>query len=241
MRVLNLFIFYFFFSFGIFSSNYEIILKRNIFKPLQGKETEKKIRIEPITIIPQPEKIDKFYKLLGTVVFDKKEESFGIFQDLKSSEIVNFHIGDEVVNYKIIDIKNEGVVFQNIIGEKFLLTNDLLKQIDKTSNTYFYKVNLKETIEILKEDSELLNSLKSQFFKNGNITGYKIKGIKEGSIIEKAGIIEDDVIIKINDEEVKNPEIFLNVFENILKNKEKKVFLKIFRGDKFLNIVYFIE
>ncbi|MCM8804970.1 MAG: hypothetical protein NC833_06920 [Candidatus Omnitrophica bacterium] len=213
----------------------EIILKRNIFKPIE------KQKIEPVRKIPEIENIDKYYSLLGTVEFDEKDKSIAIFEDLKSKEIIFVKNGEQIKNFKIIDIKKEGVFIKTITEEDFLFTTSGLRKIEFSYPKKFFVVNLKEFIEELKNDKEQLNSLKVTLVNKNAFSGYKINGIKEGSIIEKTGLLNNDIILKINGIKMDKSENPFKIYEDILKNGKNKVSVEILRENRVFNNFYFLE
>lgn len=219
----------------------EIILKRDIFKPLPLKEEIKPEINVPVQQIQPNENIDKFFNLVGTIVFEEKEKNIAIVEDIKSKEIIFLHQNDKIKDFKIIEINREGIVYQTPFEEKYLLTPSGVKQLYFLPPTFYFRINLKNFIEQLKEDIEQLNLLKANFVSFDKNSGFKIEGIKQGGILEKAGIYNNDIILKINDRKIESPEECLSIYGDLLKTGRSKVKIEILRENRLLNLVFFLE
>ena len=77
------------------------------------------------------------------------------------------------------------------------------------------------------------------YFKNGKSAGYKIKAIDKGSLYEKLGLINNDIIKEINGEEIDSPEKAFQLLK-LLRN-EREISLSLMRGNTSKNLTYYIE
>ena len=73
----------------------------------------------------------------------------------------------------------------------------------------------------------------------GKFTGYRIKAIDEGSLYQKMGLQNDDIIEQINGQAIDSPEKAMNLFR-ALRN-EKEITLKLKREEAPLTLNYHIQ
>jgi general secretion pathway protein C len=153
-------------------------------------------------------------KLLGTMVSTNDKYSFATVTENGKKEPENYRIGDLLAGIaKIYAIERNRVYFTNS-GRKEYLEVDRLPSIYRTPQpstasptpSEGVKVqNGKVTISKSKVDSTLqdLNQVIQQArmvpnYENGQVDGFKIFGIKSGSIFQDLGLQNGDVINNIN-------------------------------------------
>ncbi len=216
----------------------DFILKRNIFNiqvfpPIANKE-EKKEQNEEKEIKITQEKFngDLIGIVYGTkrkyaliyfnnkfIILDKKKKKEG----LKLIEITPFFV---VLNYNNKNYKLE-------LYEKKNKTNFQTNVIGKT-----LKFNISER-EVIKKFSDinriLSNIFIAPYYKNGNLIGYRIDRIAPNSVLRKIGLRNGDIIVRINGNDVKNPEVMLQLFSRI--RYIKAVAIDIYRNNVPMTIL----
>lgn len=220
------FLFLLFFQF-LFSGEYDIILKKNVFASIPAEKKNKK---EIVKILKFPS-LDELLELKGTFVMKKKpSSSLAIIEVKKKNRIDFYHIGDTVEGAKIIDIQENRVLMEYGFEEMILSNKGCY--LAPINADYTYEIDIKKVIEKIKEESEVLLNLRCEIvIENGKIKGYRISGIKKGSIIEKLGIKNGDIIEKINTIYITSPEKAIEIYENIMKHGIKRVVVKILRNN----------
>ena len=217
------------------NKNYEIILKRNIFAPIPG---EKKTAGKIIVPVVKPVPLDEILELKGTVVFKMSEKSISIIENFKTRKMDFYHEGDVVTDAKILNIREKEVLF-DYFGQEIILSDKGSYPAPVPLDASIYKVNLEETIKELGENTKLLFSLKSkQELEKGKTVGFRLKGIPEKSIFEKLGILNDDIITKINSTTLDSPEKALKSYENIMKFGIRRAVIHIIRNNNPIVLVY---
>jgi general secretion pathway protein C len=69
---------------------------------------------------------------------------------------------------------------------------------------------------LLNDPGKLLEqALYKPYSKDGEIVGFSIRNIQEDSVLEKIGIKENDVLVRLNGEEIKNPTSLLQAYAGL--------------------------
>lgn len=228
---------FFFFSGLLFSGEYDIILKRNLFAPVPVKKENKK---EIVKILKFPP-LDEILDLKGTFVMKKNpSNSLAIIEIKKKNQMDFYHIGDIVAGAKIIDIK-ENKIFMEYGFQNVILSNKGW-YLAPVNPDYTYEVDITETIMNLKKESRSLFNLKCKpVIENGKVIGYRISGIKMGSIIEKLGIKNGDIIKKVNTVPVVSEKDAFMIYQNIMKYGIERVVVKILRNNFPYTLLYHLR
>ncbi len=219
-------------------SNYSIISTRNIF----GKEPPKKLPALTTPIKESPLKL----RLVG-VYFNKGEPPFAIIENEEKKEQDIFDLNDMVFSKaKLVKIK-EGEVTLKRANESISLVLE-----DKVSGDSSYKNNEFEEVdgEITVREAELQNALNNlpqllsqaraiPYFRNGKSIGMRIFAIRKGSMYEKLGLKNGDILKNINSNSLSDPSQALRLFNELKTEKSISVILERAGMDKKLH--YSIE
>ncbi len=203
----------------------DFILKRNIFNiqvfpPVASKKPEKEEKKEE-----QQKKIEiteeKFDGDLIGIVYGKKKYALIYFKN----KFIILDKNNEKQGLKLIEITPFFVVI-NYNNKNYKL--ELYEKKDKFPKiTKFSKKNLKggtlkfniprrEVLSKFSDINKILNNIFiAPYYENGKLIGYKIDKISPYSVLRKIGLKNGDIIVRINGEEVKNPEVMLRLFSRI--------------------------
>jgi general secretion pathway protein C len=201
---------------------YMPICERNLFDSLKQSACDNRSQItsiasdEPeIDLNAAPVKSSINAKLLGTMVSTNDKYSFATVSESGKKEAKNYRIAELIAGEgKIYAIERNRVYF-TVNGRKEYLEVDRMPGIYKTpsatasagpSPSAGVKVDgNKVTVSKTKVDSTLqdLNQVIQQArmvpnYENGQVDGFKIFGIKSGSIFQDLGLQNGDVINNIN-------------------------------------------
>lgn len=188
--------------------------------------------------------------LIGTMVANRPEWSFATLRDDSSSEARLYLNGDTFLGAEILEIERLRVILLNE-GRKEYLSIDgpaapprpnmpvatapprpggapavAEADVRKVGDNQF---------EISREDVERqlsnLNTIATQArivpsFKNGEANGFKVFSIRPGSIYQKLGIQNGDVIKKINGYEINSPDKALEVYAKLKESSKIEVELE---------------
>jgi general secretion pathway protein C len=211
-------------------SAYNSIIDRNIFNSqatgLEGIPGEIPENLPPTPLQAQ---------LLGTIVgpADYPEYSFAVIEDKVAKETSVYHVNDLVQNQaRIIQIeRNRVVIYRDGRQESLLLFEQETPTVASSTSTSSKEsgsVQVREvgegTYEVSRQEFESatnnMGTLLTQArivpnLSEGQVDGYKVFAIKKGSLYEKIGLQNGDVIKNINGINISSPEKALQLFQDL--------------------------
>ncbi|MEW6417181.1 MAG: type II secretion system protein N [Nitrospirota bacterium] len=228
-------------------TEYSSILKNNPFG-FSGEE----IRLLTASMNDKAQKID--IELIGTVVGPKKM-SYGVFMDRSGMQDV-FKVGDSVFGLgKLYSVKKDKVLLRQ--GEKtteILLEDVKVKEIKRPASgehsftsTFAQKVGRGTYIvdqgrvqQAISNPNQIMTDarLKPNII-NGKQEGFILSEVKPGGIYHSLGLQNGDVLLRINEYEISNPERALQAF-TALKGLER-VQIDLIRGGSKMTMTYQIK
>ncbi len=192
--------------------------------------------------------------LIGTVVSDNPGSSFALVLD-SNNKAKMFEIGHEfspsatvvaVVRHKLF-INNNGRVeclFHGEAPEKKKNLKDVGKEaaedgIRKISETEFIVsesevARAMENLNVLATQARIVPS-----FQNGKSNGFRIYSIKPGSLYQKIGIKNGDILQRVNGLEIDSPEKALEVYSKL--RSEKSITIDVLRRGQKTSLDYTIQ
>lgn len=208
---------------------YSTVWEKNVFNP-EGKVSGEKAGVEETQvaeeITPAEEEINLplsslNYKLIGTVT-GYPDGSFAVIFVPEEKEQKLYRIGDNVGKARLVRISRNKVVLNNAGREEMLEVkfDNALREIGGASNSRISadrgvkKVSANKYI-LDKEEVENLSGDVTQFMTQvrvipniigGKPSGYKLINIKRGSLIEKIGFQNGDIVKEINGKSIDRPE-----------------------------------
>ncbi|MCM8769664.1 MAG: hypothetical protein NC911_08380 [Candidatus Omnitrophica bacterium] len=190
-----------------------LILKKNVFTGNVSSKTESGSKVNPVTVLKEPELPDKTFALLGTAVSSQPENSLAIFLNLRNKQELFLRQGEKISGGIILSIEEKGVLLKTELGDRYRFTTSGIRPVSQIPQTFIFRVNLKATLEEIRGDPELLNSLK--LTRQGE--GFRLTGITVGSILERLGLMNDDLLSQVNGQPISSGEKALAVYEEILR------------------------
>jgi len=201
--------------------NFSVINRRNIFgkapspKPEKGPEPVKKTALK--------------LRLVGTntAVNNRK---FAIIENAKNKEQDIFKIGEEIfdTSAKVEEVLADSVKLRRG-GELETLkiedgvssssSSDSESSIEANADNTEFSVDEGELNEALANLPRLLSQARAvPFFRNGKSIGMRLFAIRRGSLYEKLGLKNGDIVLSVNDNSLSDPSQALKLFEE-LKNE----------------------
>ncbi len=238
--------------------DYAIIIERNIFdsknrQPEDKNTTASQPEEEPRFHGGPAVKSSLPVKLLGTMVFSNPKYSFATIKENSSGDTKNVYIGDkilgkarvtEILRNRIYVIHNNRKEYLDVEGNENLTGPPALPHRTASRNPVS---GIGSTIRrrgntIIIDERDVAAALENMGviatqarvvpnFVNGKVNGFKIFAIKQGSIYQKLGVRNGDIIQKINDFEINSPEKALQVYTQLRNEKNINIDL-IRRGKK---------
>lgn len=224
-------------------SNYEIIVTRNLFN------SKNEIPDDDVTNLGSGEAYKKTsldIDLVGTIVVNDASRSVAAIELKQEKKIEPFMIGDTILDKAVV---------VSIARKKVVLRNNASGELEYVGMKDDDEDNLKPVVEtgikqignnrILIERSELnkslanFNELLTQAravpnIENGVVNGFKLFGVQPGSLYQKLGAQNGDIIKSVNGVDIKDPNTAMGLFQqlqtmnklefSIVRNGEPKVF-----------------
>lgn len=228
---------------------YSVILDRNIFNsahnPLEGEEG-----VEVAVASSN-------FKLWGTIAWTP-ERSVAIIEDSSTKKVDVYKVGDKIGGYEVKKIerarvylvsggREEVIELPNITkassftppsggsGQLAALSTEGIKQQGNK-----FEVPSEFVDKVMGDMSQLMRGAKFiPHFKDGKVEGFKVFGIRKGSLYEQIGLKNGDIVQRVNGVELTGPEQALQVFE-MLRN-ESQITVDIIRGGNNQTLTYTIR
>lgn len=230
----------------------KIIIEGNIFnKDLRGKPPQE---VSPVPSIPHdlnllPLKI----RLMGTIVGEDSSSTYAVIQDEVTKKQELFRLNEMVMKEAELIKVERGLITllrQGIQKEVHLLfeekserlTSNLTKSRKKDKSSGIHSVSSNRWVLDKREVFQAFDNLPKLLtkariipnFSQGKADGFRIVSIVPNSIYEKIGLKNGDILQRINGVEIKDPQSFLKIFQqiknethislNLIRNNQKNIF-----------------
>ncbi len=224
-------------------SEYSIINKRNIF----GKVASNK-PVAPTTKKPPPKAKPLKIRLVGTNT-TSKDSSFAIVENAKGREQDIFKLDEELfgTGATLKEINKESIkVLISGRTETFEIEEGSGGGGSGGSNTQSsgdgsdFSVDEQELTQALENLPRLLSQARAvPFFRNGKSIGMRLFAIRRGSMYEKLGLKNGDIVLSVNDNSLEDPAQALKLFEEL--KSERSIGVVVERNGSEKNLNYSIE
>lgn len=233
-------------------SHYAVIHERDLFHSAKEKvEAKKPAGTSKKMVIKEGdlEKTSLQVRLRGTV-YREKGNSLAIIEDLKTRKQDLYHVGDMISGEaKLIAVSRNKVYLERNGKQEILEVYE--KTEEKPSERQAETPPLGRSIptgtgikrlsadryhipqEDLKDAFENMNELLTQVrvvpnFKDGEPDGFKLLSIKRGSLIQRAGLRDGDIVKQVNGIAIDSPEKAFEVYEQV--RNEPLITVEVIRG-----------
>lgn len=227
-------------------NDYELILRNNPFGFSEAKLTLLSSSVERQRNISD-------IKLVGTLSGNNKY-AYAIFSD-KNNQQETVRIGNKVFDYGILkDVKKDKAVIQTDSGILDVHLQDIVN-IQEISNTGkgvqssdlikgmsagTYMVDKKMILNSIDNPNELMTDARLQpNFIDGRQEGFILREVKNNGMYQKLGLQNGDVLLKINEYSIVNPETALQAFYTL--RGLDRIQLDIIRNGSRMTMTYLIK
>ena len=219
-------------------SDYQVIAKRNVFgKIAQAKPQTKNAPISKLKL-----------RLVGTSITPDKKP-FAIIENSTKREQDIFDVNDSIFGQaKLIEIFKESVrieykgKIETLVlddGTTSPATSEESSSITSEDGSN-YVVSEDEVNDALANLPRLLSQARAvPYFKNGKSVGMRLFAIRRGSLYEKLGLKNGDILKNVNNNSLSDPTQALKIFEQLKEQKSIKVELE--RAGKLKSFNYEIR
>lgn len=146
-----------------------------------------------------------------------------------NDDVYVFSSEKDVKGYKIKSAFKNSLVLVNSAGNEIELqmedmrdnvtasaVSDIKVKDDKKSGPLNFKVSRADVAKELKDVNSLIRTIYiGPYYSNNEFVGYRISRIRRDSILSKIGLQSGDVIVKINNDTVENPQKLLELLSKI--------------------------
>ncbi|RMG43076.1 MAG: hypothetical protein D6719_04565 [Candidatus Dadabacteria bacterium] len=224
-----------------FSKNYMLIAKRNIFGPLtppMKSPTNQPPRIQPKPATP--------LTLIGTYI-SGDQDSYAIIQDDKKKAQDIFRINDSVFgDATLTAIFSDRVEIKRNGKTEVLMLDDLptgqpeFRDGVASSGDNNFIIDEGELNKSLENLPLLLTQARAvPYFKEGRAVGLRMFAIKNGSLFQKIGLKNGDILKSVNGNSLADFTQAMQLFEKL--KQERRLTLVLERNRKEMQFNYIVE
>lgn len=218
---------------------FSIIKQRNIFGALAAVDPN----LNSTAKQPEVE-----LRLVATNV-SSDGSSLAIIEDKKKSEQDVFEIGETVFNYakvkKITELEvrldhngvEEVLVLEEAVGGSEGASGGVTSLNNEQTE---FQVDSNELDDALANLPRLLSQARAvPYFRNGQSIGVRLFAIRAGSLYEKIGLKNGDILTAVNDNSLSDPTQALKLFEQL--KSERSIQVAVERNGSIINLRYSIN
>ncbi len=216
---------------------FNLITTRNIFGEVEGKKDDS---------AAAKKSPDIELRLVATNV-SKNGLSLAIIENKKKKKQDVFEIGEEVFDYAKLEKVTETEITLNKNGTIETLVLEKGKSGSSNSNSGSisddqtdFSVDEEELESALNNLPKLLSQARAvPYFRNGKSIGMRLFAIRAGSLYEKIGLKNGDILTAVNENTLADPTQALKLFEQLKTEREIQVSIE--RNGGNINLNYSIE
>ncbi len=232
-------------------SAYALVAERDVFNAEKRKGAEPSGGGEPY------KRSDLNLKLWGTALAHDPAQSFAIIEDQAARRQMLFRVGDTVLEVATLTrVEWDRVVLTRDGSEEVLdissarasgkdaapapgATSPQGERIRKTADNKFL-IDRRELESTVANINEVFTQARAvPFFENGKTVGFRVFAIKPGSVFEKIGLQNGDVINRVNGVELTDPTKAISLFTEL--QNEGHIAVDLQRNKQVKNFSYEIR
>lgn len=238
-------------------SEYQIIISRNLFSSLGRIPGDDVPGLQEQN--NDPVKTSLPLNLIGTVILKNEMRSVATIEDKADSQVYPFRVDDELPGkIKILSIEPYKVVFRNLTsgrkefvdmpeegnGTRISVGSLSSRKTTKTGdggieqtapNTF--NIARSELDKYLSNINDVLTQARAiPHFENGQAAGYKLIQIVPGSVYEKLGLKNEDILTGVNGEAITDPARAFELLSQLKTASQLELTVK--RGGRTSNMSY---
>lgn len=171
-------------------------------------------------------------KLNGTLINDNV--SLAILQaDDKNYAVTK---GESLGDYRVIDVTRSTVTFEGEGEKKTIMVNYTGEAVSPTEESSLSGKTLKreELNALLEPPDRLAKEATFMPVQDGGISGVKLSYLKDGSLLQKVGLMQNDILLEVNGESLKSGNDIFKAYQ-VFRN-EDDISIKLKRGGKDINV-----
>ncbi len=210
-------------------SAYAVIAERDVFNRVKGAGTERASGASSETF----KRTDLNLKLWGTALAHEPSQSFAIIEDQAARRQLLYRVGDTVLEVATLArVEWDRVILERDGAEEVLEISSArasgkdpapaaggapgnTDRIRKTADNKFV-IDRRELESTVANINEVFTQARAvPFFQDGKTVGFRVFAIKPGSVFEKIGLQNGDVINRVNGVELTDPTKAISLFTEL--------------------------
>jgi general secretion pathway protein C len=206
-------------------SAYAVIAERDVFNAVKREH-------DAATSAAEYKRSDLNLKLWGTAVAHEASQSFAIIEDLAARRQALYRVGDPVLEVATLERVEWDRIVLTRDGEEEVLEISSARasgpsapagaapaagseRIKKTADNKFL-IDRRELEQTVANINEVFTQARAvPFFQDGKTIGFRVFAIKPGSVFEKIGLQNGDVIQRVNGVELTDPTKAISLFTEL--------------------------
>lgn len=208
-------------------SAYAVIAERDVFNTVKGEHVERSGAAETF------KRTDLNLKLWGTALAAEPSASFAIIEDQAARRQALYRVGDTVLEVATLArVEWDRVILDRDGAEEVLEISSARasgkdaapaaggaaagsERIRKTADNKFV-IDRRELEQTVANINEVFTQARAvPFFQDGKTVGFRVFAIKPGSVFEKIGLQNGDVINRVNGVELTDPTKAISLFTEL--------------------------
>lgn len=209
---------------------------------------------------------DLGFKIMGSIIQTTKDNNVALVKD-ENSKVHAVKAGHNIMDrFEVIEITKKSIQIKEVKSQKLYVVfqdkfandfngsaktpqapvlslggNDFFREDGFERKSQEIRMTAMYRDRMIKEDLAkiLMQATAEPVIENGAIVGFQLSQIDEGSIYEKAGLIENDVVTMINEQKLNNVASAVTLLQG-LKN-ESNISISIKRGTQNLNFTLTVQ
>ena len=183
---------------------------------------------------------DLGFRLVGTAVSDNPGQSLAVMEDLSTGKQGTYKEGDRPGGVLIKKILYGEVVVQTNTGEQILTVGSGRLSGSRPPDPETGPLTKKEVDAALPDYPALMQQIRVRSqFREGRPAGFVIYKIEPGSIFERMGLENSDVIVKVNGMEITSSQPVMEFYDALKAGGT--ISLEVRREDTTRNLMFEIE
>jgi general secretion pathway protein C len=202
-------------------SAYAVIYERDVFNAVKGAPAERSVS--------DAKRSDLNVKLWGTAIAHDPASSYAIIEDLAARRQSLYRVGDTILDAAtlarvewdrvVLDRNGEEEVLELVSATGPATTTAApaasAERIRKTADDKFV-IDRRELEKTVANINEVFTQARAvPYFEDGKTVGFRVFAIKPGSVFEKIGLQNGDIINRVNGVELTDPTKAISLFTEL--------------------------
>jgi general secretion pathway protein C len=184
-------------------------------------------------------------ELKGTI-FDRSLKPAAIIKDTATGRVNMYETGEIIGKAKIIEIKRAEIILQE--GQAIYtlalpggsVAQPALAGLNNAEESKIFCISRIEINQALSNVPQVMRNVKVMpYYQEGRPQGISLCNIKDGSILQKAGVRSGDIVKSVNGMNLNTPYQIFQAYKKLKDNKNLKV--ELLRESKPVTFNYIIE